>query len=240
MTTPPKPGQYARRLPILLIALVALGGAFALRDTLGFSALAENHARLIGYRDAHYPLTALGFVAAYAALVAFSLPGALVASLTGGFLFGLFPGALFNLVAATTGALAIFGAARAGIGADVAARLDRSGGMLRRFREGLRANEWSFLFLIRLVPVMPFALANLLPALLGVSTARFALTTALGMLPGTLIYSWLGAGLGKVLAEDRAPDLGLMLEPRFLLPLLGLAALAALPIVLKRRRSAAQ
>lgn len=224
-----------RRLPIIAIALAAAAGAFTLRDTLSFAALAENHARLLALRDAHYTLAATGFVASYAAIVALSLPGALIATLTGGFLFGLFPGVFLNVAAATAGALLIFLAARAGIGTDIAARLDRSGGAARRFREGLRRNEWSFLFLIRLVPVVPFVLANLLPALLGVGTGRFALTTALGIVPGALIYTWLGAGLGEVFARGDAPDLGLIVQPRFLLPLLGLALLALLPVLFRGR-----
>lgn len=239
MTPSPKPpntprhGRLVRRLPILLIALVAIAGAVFLRDDVSFSALSRNHARLAAFRDAHYPLAAGTFVAGYVGLVALSLPGALIATLTGGFLFGLFPGALFNVFAASLGAMLIFWAARAGIGTDVAARIDRSGGAARRFREGLRANEWSFLFFIRLVPVVPFVLANLLPAILGVGTGRFAISTALGILPGTLIYTWLGAGLGAVFARDTAPDLGLILQPEFLIPLLGLAGLSLLPWLIK-------
>lgn len=227
--------SFFRRLPIVLIALAALAGAVTLSDELSFAALAENHDRLLALRDAHYTLASAGFMAAYVAIVALSLPGALIATLTGGFLFGLFPGIFYNVASATFGALLIFLAARAGIGTDIAARLDRSGGATRRFREGLRRNEWSFLFLIRLVPVVPFVLANLLPALLGVGTGRFVLTTALGIVPGALIYTWLGAGLGEIFERGETPNLGLILEPRFLVPLLGLAALALLPVLFRGR-----
>ena len=100
------PRALLRRLPIVLIALVALSGAIWLRDLFSFETLRDNRARLIGWRDAHYLLTALAFVGAYVVLVAFSLPGATVATLTGGFLFGVFPGVLYNVVAATLGAVA--------------------------------------------------------------------------------------------------------------------------------------
>ena len=76
-------------------------GAFTLRDHLSFAALAENRERLLAFRDAHYLWAVLGFIAAYVVIVAFSLPGATIATLTGGFLFGVFPGALFNVGAAT-------------------------------------------------------------------------------------------------------------------------------------------
>lgn len=226
-------GGLARRLPLVVILAAAAIGAFALRDHLSFEALAENRERLLALRDAHYLATALAFMAAYVLIVAFSLPGATVATLTGGFLFGVFPGALFNIVAATAGAAAIFTAAKLGAGDRLAARLDASEGRVRRFREALRENELSVLFLIRLVPAVPFFVANLLPALVGVPLGRFVFTTFLGIIPGTVVYTWVGAGLGEVFARGGRPDLGILFEPQILLPLLALCALAALPILVR-------
>ncbi|HDR29601.1 TVP38/TMEM64 family protein, partial [Rhodovulum sp.] len=175
---------------------------------------------------------------AYVLIVAFSLPGTLIATLTGGFLFGVFPGVLVNVAAATIGAILIFLAARAGLGERLAARLDASEGRVKRLREGLRENELSVLFLIRLVPAVPFFVANLLPALVGVRLDRFALTTFFGITPGALVYTWVGAGLGEVLARGETPNLGLIFEPHILGPLLGLAALAALPMIVRPFRKA--
>ncbi|HEX9858341.1 MAG TPA: TVP38/TMEM64 family protein, partial [Paracoccaceae bacterium] len=110
----------ARKLPFLLILVAAGIGAFTLRDHLSFAALAENREALLALRDQNYLVAVLGFIAAYTLIVSFSLPGATVATLTGGFLFGLFPGVLFNVTAATLGATAIFLAARAGFGARFA------------------------------------------------------------------------------------------------------------------------
>jgi uncharacterized membrane protein YdjX (TVP38/TMEM64 family) len=76
-------------------------GWWLLRDYLSFSALAENREALIAFRDANYIGTVAVFIAVYALIVAFSLPGATIATLTGGFLFATFPGALFNIAAAT-------------------------------------------------------------------------------------------------------------------------------------------
>ncbi len=227
-----KPG-LARRLPLIAIAIVAAVGAFTLRDYLSFEALAENRDRLIAFRDANFALTALGFVAVYVAIVAFSLPGATIATLTGGFLFGVFPGALFNVTAATIGATAIFLAARWGLGDRLAARLDASEGRIARLREGLRENELSVLFLLRLVPAVPFFVANLLPALVSVSLGRFVFTTFFGIVPGAVVYTWVGAGLGEVFARGETPDLGIIFEPQILGPILALCLLAALPILLR-------
>jgi uncharacterized membrane protein YdjX (TVP38/TMEM64 family) len=234
----PEPGgsRAARLLPLLAIAAVAVAGAVFLRDHLSFQALAENREALLAFRDSNYAATVAVFVAAYAALVAFSLPGATVATLTGGFLFATFPGALYNVAAATIGAVAIFSAAKWGLGDRLAARLDAGQGTIRRIKDGIDENQWSMLFLIRLVPVVPFFVANVVPALVGVPLLRFAVSTFLGIIPGAVVFTSVGAGLSEVFARGETPDFGIIFEPHVLLPILGLAALAALPIVLKAVR----
>lgn len=232
MTETPKNG-FARRLPLIAILTVAAIGAFTLRDYLSFEALAENREALIAFRDTHYVMTVLGFMITYVVIVAFSLPGATITTLTGGFLFGVFPGALFNVTAATIGATAIFLAAKFGAGDRMAAKLDASEGRVKKLRDALRENELSVLFLIRLVPAVPFFVANLLPALVGVSLKRFVFTTFFGIIPGGVVYTWVGAGLGEVFARGESPNLGIIFEPQILGPILGLCALAALPIFLK-------
>ncbi|WP_418887900.1 TVP38/TMEM64 family protein [Mesobacterium pallidum] len=236
MTSTPARPAWLRRLPILVIGAVAVIGAVLLRDVLTFEALRDNREALLAFRDDHYVLTALIFIALYTTLVAFSLPGATVSTLTGGFLFATFPGTLFNMLAATTGATLIFLAARAGLGARLAARMEASEGRIRRIKDGIDANQWSMLFLIRLVPAVPFFVANLLPALVGVPLWRFVVTTFLGIIPGAIVYTSVGAGLGEVFESGETPDLGLIFEPQILLPILGLCALALLPVVIKAIR----
>jgi uncharacterized membrane protein YdjX (TVP38/TMEM64 family) len=226
----------ARRLPLIAILAVAAIGAFTLGDLLSFETLAENRERLIAFRDANYAATVAIFVAAYVVIVAFSLPGATIATLTGGFLFATFPGALFNVTAATIGATVIFLAARWGLGEKLAARMDQGEGRIQRIKRGIDENQWEMLFLIRLVPAVPFFVANLLPALVGVPLMRYVITTFLGIIPGAVVYTSVGAGLGEVFARGETPDLGIIFEPHVLLPILGLAGLAALPIVLKTLR----
>jgi uncharacterized membrane protein YdjX (TVP38/TMEM64 family) len=223
----------ARRLPLIAILAIAAVGAFTLGDLLSFETLAQNRERLIAFRDANYAVTVLVFIAAYVAIVAFSLPGATIATLTGGFLFATFPGALFNVTGATIGATLIFLAARWGLGERLAARMDQGEGRIQRLKRGIDENQWEMLFLIRLVPAVPFFVANLLPALVGVPLSRFVITTFLGIIPGAVVYTSVGAGLGEVFARGETPDLGIIFEPHVLLPILGLAALAALPIAIR-------
>ena len=235
MTEAPKSGLM-KRLPLIAILLVAAIGAFTLRDYLTFETLRDNREALLAFRDANYLGTVLVFVAIYVAIVAFSLPGASIATLTGGFLFATFPGALFNVTAATIGAILIFLAARWGLGERLAARMESGDGAVKKIKDGIDENQWSMLFLIRLVPAVPFFVANLVPALVGVPLNRYAISTFLGIMPGTVVFTSVGAGLGEVFARGESPDLGIIFEPHILLPILGLAALSALPIVIKAIR----
>lgn len=233
-TQPPKSFSLKRMLPLLGIAVAAVLGAIFLKDYLSFEVLRDNREALIAFRDANYLATALIFVAAYVVIVAFSLPGAAIASLTGGFLFGLVAGSFLNIGSATIGATAIFLAARYGLGEQLARKMDNAEGTIKRFKDGLREDEISYLFLMRLVPAVPFFVANLVPALVGVSLSRFVVTTFFGIIPGGIVYTWIGAGLGEVFARGETPNLGLIFEPYILGPILGLCALAVLPILLKR------
>jgi uncharacterized membrane protein YdjX (TVP38/TMEM64 family) len=230
-----KPARL-RLLPLLLVAAGAALGTYLFRDALTFEALAANREALIAFRDANYAATVLGFIAAYALIVAFSLPGATIATLTGGFLFATFPGALFNVIAATLGASAIFLVAKTSVGARLGARLEGSEGLVKRIKDGIDDNQWSMLFLIRLLPVVPFFVANLVPAFLEVPLRRYVVSTFFGIMPGAVVYTSVGAGLGAVFARGETPDLGIIFTPPILLPLLGLCALALLPVAIKALR----
>ena len=223
----------ARRLPLVLLALATVLAAVFLRDQISFEALREHRETLLAFRDAHYGWTMLGFVAAYLAIILLSLPAAVIASMTGGFLFGLFPGMFLNLAAATLGAIAIFMAVRLGLGDGLRRRIDASDGRIRVVADALRENEVQVLIAMRLIPILPFFMVNLLAALFGVAPLRFAWTTFVGIIPGGFVYTWVGVGLGEVFARDEVPNFGIIFEPHILGPILGLAALALLPILLR-------
>ncbi len=225
-----------RRLPIIVVGLAAVTGFIFLRDYLSFQALSENREALIAFRDANYLLAVLSFIAIYIVIVALSLPGAAIATLAGGFLFATFPGALYNVIGATLGATAIFTAARMGFGDKLAAKMETGTGMVKSIKDGIDENQWSVLFLIRLVPAVPFFVANLVPALVDVPLRRFVISTFLGIIPGSVVYTSVGAGLGEVFARGETPDLGIIFEPHILLPIIGLCLLAALPMVLRAIR----
>jgi uncharacterized membrane protein YdjX (TVP38/TMEM64 family) len=239
MTLPvEKPGQGGtlRRLPFVLLLIAAGLGYYLFRDALSFERLSENRLWLLEVRDAHYAQTSLAFIGIYMLVVVTSLPGAIFLTLTGGFMFGIFPGFLYNLIGATVGAVALFIAARMGFGRETAARMLASGGTIGALQAALKDNEWSVLLTMRLIPAIPFFIANLIPAFVGVRLSTFTITTALGILPADVIYTALGASLGGIFARGEVPTLDTLFKPEFVWPLVGLGLLAMLPIMIKLYR----
>ena len=226
-------GAWKRWLPLGVIVTGAALGTYFFGDYLSFDALRENREALLAWRDSNYVVAALTFMAIYVAVVAFSLPGALVMTLTGGFLFGLFAGTIFTVTAATIGATCIFVAARTSLGATMK---ERAGPWMGKFEKGFQENELSFLFLLRLVPAVPFFIANLLPAFFGVKLFTYVWTTFFGIAPGSAVYTSIGTGLGEVFAAGDDISFGLVKEPTVWGPLVGLIALALLPIIIKAVR----
>ena len=142
-----------------------------------------------------------GYVALYIAVVALSLPGGAVLTITGGVLFGVVIGGAAALVGATIGAICIFLIARSAVGEHL---VRRAGPLAERLAEGFRADAFSYLLFLRLVPLFPFWLVNLVPALCGVRLATFAAATAIGIIPATFAFAFVGAGLDSVIAAQEA------------------------------------
>jgi uncharacterized membrane protein YdjX (TVP38/TMEM64 family) len=228
--------RTASRLAPLVLLAVALAAFFA-------SGL-DRHLSLQELRDHRVDLglwvarngfgAGLAFMAAYAAAAACAFPAISVLTVAGGFLFGAALGTVYAIVGATVGATVLFLAARFAIGDLLRARV---GGALARMEAGFDGSPLSYLLILRLVPVVPFWLANLAAAFLGARVATFVVATFFGIIPATVIYASVGAGAGAVLDAGGEIDLGTIFELRFLAPLLGLAALAALPILHRRLKA---
>jgi uncharacterized membrane protein YdjX (TVP38/TMEM64 family) len=227
-----KHGISARRL-VPLGLLVVAGIAFILaggHKYLSFAALSENHDWLCSLVKSRGIVAALLYVAVYGLLVALSVPGAAVLTIAGGFLFGTWLGALCAVVGATLGATMIFLAARAGVGGLA----QRAGRFVGKLEAGFRADAFNYLLVLRLVPIFPFWLVNLVPALVGVRLPTYVLATFLGIIPGTFVYASLGNGLGDVVEE---PDLTILFKPSVLVPIAGLALLPLIAVWYKRWRA---
>jgi uncharacterized membrane protein YdjX (TVP38/TMEM64 family) len=223
----PRAAARASRLwPLALIAVaVALAYAFGLHRYLSLDALAAHRAALVDLVAERPVAAAMLYVAAYVGVVALSLPGGAVMTLAGGFLFGPWLATALTVFGATIGACLLFLAARSALAPLVA---ERAKPLLDRVRPGLEREGFFYLLSLRLIPVVPFWLLNLAPALVGMRFLPYAAATAIGIIPGTAVYAGIGAGLGGILARGERPDLSVILSPGILLPLLGLAALSLL------------
>jgi uncharacterized membrane protein YdjX (TVP38/TMEM64 family) len=217
-----------------LVALVVAIQLSPLGELLTLEALGRHRATLLALVAGNPLLAAAAYVAIYVVVISAALPGATILSITGGMLFGAALGGGLTVVAATVGAVSVFLLARRLFGADA---LDRLGPSAQRIAAGLRRDAASYLLVLRLVPLFPFFLVNIVPAFCGIRPRLFALTTFFGIMPGTLVYSLAGAGLGEALAAGGTADLSQVLTPKVLgaLALLALLALAAIPL---RRRFA--
>ena len=228
-STSKKEGKSILRfLPLLALITGALifvyfdGASYINLDTL--KQQRENLAALVDKWGLVAPFM---YGALYAVVVAFSLPLGAVMTITAGFLFGVVVGTITVVVGATIGATAIFLAIQMGLGKSLASK---SEGWVAKMKDGFNRNAFSYLLALRLIPVFPFALVNIVPALLGVSLSVYFLATLLGIIPGSFVYILLGDGLGAIFDAGGTPNLSIIFEPRVILPILALAALVLLQV----------
>ncbi len=221
--------SFSRALPLALLAIgLALFFIFDLDSYLTFDTLKTNRDLLTAYVAQQHLFAALSFIGVYIVVVAFSLPGGAVMYIAGGFLFGWAAATIYIIVGATIGATVLFVAAKTALADSLR---NRAGGMIQKMEDGFRDNAFNYLLVLRLVPLFPFWLVNLVPALLGVNLRTYIVATFIGILPGTAVYASVGNGLGAFFDRGETPDLGIIFEPSIFLPLIGLAILALIPIM---------
>ncbi len=220
---------------LLPVALLCAGvGAFfvlGLDEYVTLETLRENRVALLEWTSANQALAVGVYMLAYVIVVAFSLPGGAVMTLTGGFVFGTVFGTLYTVVGATIGAIVIFLAARYAFYDFFHAK---AGNFLHKMEDGFRENAMSYILVLRLVPIFPFFIVNLVPAFLGVPVRVYFIGTLLGIIPGTAVFSSVGNGLGAVFDAGQDPDLGIIFSPEIIGPIIGLAVLSLIPAVYKK------
>ena len=187
-----------------LIGVVSMMGfAFAMgwHRLVSFKTIGLNYEALRGFIDHHLVAALAIYVAGYVGVVALSLPCASILTISSGLLFGWAIGAPVTVLGATTGATVIFLVARSSLGELLA---QNAGPWLDRLREGFKGNALSYLLFLRLVPAFPFVVVNLASAVLGVPLRTYVIATALGIIPGTIAFTFAGAGLGSVVEAQNA------------------------------------
>lgn len=243
--------RLRRFAPIVLIVL-AMAAVFATGAYrhISLETLVRHRMAIDAFISDHVIAAVCVFIAIYIVVVALSIPGGLILSITGGILFGTVVGGFANLVAATTGATIVFLIARGACGETL---VRRAGPLARKIADGFCANAFSYLLFLRLVPAFPFFLVNLAPALVGVKLSTFVAATAIGILPATFAFAFFGSGLDSVIAMQEAAyraclasgrtdctlhfDLGMIVTPRLLAALAALGVIALIPVVVKRMRA---
>jgi uncharacterized membrane protein YdjX (TVP38/TMEM64 family) len=223
---------FQRFLPLLLLAagFVAFFAA-GLDEYLSWNALVDHNEWLIQQVSDNAIASFLIYSAAYILVVAFSIPGGAIMTLVGGYLFGTLIGGTATVLGATIGACLVFLAARTALG-DLFRK--KAGGALLRMERGFQENALSYLLVLRLIPLFPFWLVNIVPALLEVPLRTYFIGTLLGIIPGTFVYASVGAGLGTLLAQGRTPDLGIIFNLEIFMPLIGLSLLSLLPVAYRK------
>lgn len=236
----PAPATALRPLARRFAPMALLGAgaaaffALGLHRHLSFETLRAHQAELASFVAGNKVLAAVLYVAVYAASTAASVPGGLVLTVTGGLLFGAWLGTALTVVGATAGATALFLVARSALGEGLRGR---AGGAVERLANGFREGAFSYLLVLRLVPLFPFFVVNLAPAFLGVSLRTYVLATFIGIVPGSFVYANVGASLGSVFARGEGFTAAGVLTPQVLTALVGLALLALVPVAYKRLRA---
>lgn len=224
--------SFTKLIPLLVLAAgLVIFFAFGLHRYISFEVLRENRVALLSWVQQNGLLAALVYMAIYAIAVAFSLPGGLVLSITGGFLFGTLFGSLYIVIGATVGATALFIIAKSALGDFLRAK---AGPWLQKMEAGFRENALSYLLVLRLVPLFPFFVVNLVPAFLGVSLSTYVIGTFFGIIPGVIVFASVGAGLGSIFDKGEAFSAAGILTPQIIMALVGLAILALIPVVYKK------
>ena len=223
---------FKRLLPLCVIGALCIPFfTLGFADYLSFEALKANRDVIMAWTVDHYILAVFAFIGAYILIVSMSLPGGIWLTMMGGFLFGTIECTIYVVFGATVGATVIFLAARYAFADYLRAK---AGASVRKMEDGFRENALSYLLFLRLVPAFPFWLVNLVPALIGVPVGTYVIGTFVGIIPGTFVFASVGSGLGEVFDGGGVPDLGIIFTPGILLPIIGLAVLALIPVFYKK------
>ena len=220
----------AKKLLILVMFALAVVGFvyFDLKHYLSLDALKANRDNLLAFTESHYGAGVALFIITYAVVTGASLPGAVILTLAGGFLFGSVLATIYVNIGATTGATLAFLAARYLLRDWVE---NRFGNRLGAIQEGFRKNAFNYLMTLRLIPLFPFFLVNLVSGLTRVSVSTYIGATALGIIPGSFVYAYAGRQLGTI------NSLSEIASPRVLVAFTLLGLLAMMPVVYRKLRA---
>jgi uncharacterized membrane protein YdjX (TVP38/TMEM64 family) len=243
--------RVRRILPLSIVAIVAATTiAMGWHRQLSLETLLQHRAAIDGFMLLHWTAALATFVVLYIVVVALSVPGAAILTICGGILFGTLLGGFLTVVGATAGATIVFLVTRSAIGDSLKRRVS---GLTHKFAHSFYQDAFTYLLFLRLVPIFPFWLVNLVPAVCGVRLTTFVAATAVGIIPGTFAFAFFGAGLDSAMAAEVSAfnacvtagkagcslhfDLAAAMTPQLIIALIALGIVSLAPIAVKRMRA---
>jgi uncharacterized membrane protein YdjX (TVP38/TMEM64 family) len=245
--------QFSRRRCVPFVVLIVVSGVILLMGwhrELSFETLVRHHEALREFIAQHATSAITVYIALYIAVVALSLPAGFYLTVVGGILFGTVLGGTAALIGASVGSVLIFLIARSAVGEHL---VRRAGALAQKLAQGFRADAFSYLLFLRLVPLFPFWLVNLVPALVGVRLATYTAATVIGIIPATYAFAFVGAGLDSVVTAQKAAYQSCLalgrddcrlsfhlrdaITPDLLAALAVLGVLALIPVAVRRSRA---
>ncbi len=228
-----------------IAVLLGVGYWAGIFEHFGLSSFIKHRQELGGYVEDNFIIAGIAFILLYAGLVAISFPGASFLTIASGFFFGGIIGGSFAVIGATIGAVIIFIIARTSFGDFLK---EKAGPFVNKMVEGFKKDSFQYLLTLRLVPVFPFWVLNIVPALLDMKVKPYVLATFIGIIPGTFTYAYIGTGMDSIIADvaEKQPgcadagncklDLGSLVTPEILIAITMLGIISILPVVIKKLR----
>jgi uncharacterized membrane protein YdjX (TVP38/TMEM64 family) len=226
--------KVRRFLPlIILVGIMILIFSMGWNRYLTLATLRDHGAELRAYAGDHYVLALLSLMAVFTLATASVVPGVFFVTITAGYLFGPWVGGISTAIAATLGALIVYGVARSALGASLRRRAEQNPGLMRTVCEAIDKDTFWYVLASRLAVVVPFHMINLAAGVMAVRLAPYTLATVIGLLPAHIIYCFIGSQLSALLAVNPNPDFAALFAS-FWAPMLGVFVLAVvLPFALK-------
>lgn len=226
--------RVKRFLPlIVLAAVIAVIFGMGWNRYLSLDTIRDHGAEFRAFTADNYLISLLILMALFAILTASVVPGVFFVTITAGYLFGPWVGGVATSIAATLGALIVYGVARTALGASLREKAERDAGLMQKVCAAIDRDTFWYVLASRLAVVVPFHMINIAAGVMAVRLAPYSVATVIGLLPAHIIYCWIGARLNALLANDPNPDFQALFG-QFWAPMLGVFVLAVvLPFALK-------
>lgn len=229
-----KMARLKRFLPlIVLAAVIALIFGMGWNRYLSLDTIRDHGAGFRAFTAQNYLLSLLILMALFAVLTASVVPGVFFVTITAGYLFGPWVGGVSTSIAATVGALIVYGVARTALGRSLREKAERDKGLMQKVCVAIDKDTFWYVLASRLAVVVPFHMINIAAGVMAVRLTPYTVATVIGLLPAHIIYCWIGARLNALLANDPNPDFQALFG-QFWAPMTGVFILAVvLPFALK-------